>query len=236
MVAMEKQELIKMYSPVYHMAEDGSWENILKHGLLSTSALLDKWGYSGRKREEIEMEYRREKKTISHPELGEIVIRDQKVMPPESLETCLSADLKPRDWYKLINGKIFFWVTKKRLGWFLGAQEYKNLPHIVIKVDTSVILNQYANRIRLTNLNTGSTISKQPYRPRRRGLESFQQIEDFSFSSKVIELAVDYGIPDIVDYTISVTRWIAHKKGYEDPVFEKLEDIWINPLLQGSDK
>ncbi len=233
---MKIDKLLTDYQYLYHMAEDGSWENILKHGLLSTSALLDKWGYSGRKREEIEIECRREKKTICHPEFGEVVIRDQKVMPPESLDTCLLANLKPRDWYKLINGKIFFWAKKERLGWFLGAQEYKNSPHVVIKVDTSVLLNQYANRIRLTNLNTGSTISRKPYPPKKRGLESFQRIEDFSPFSEVVELAIDYGIPDIVSYAISVTRWIAHKKGYEAPVFEKLEDIWINPLFSESDE
>ncbi len=157
-------------------------------------------------------------------------------MPLESLETCLSPDLQPRDWYKLINGKIFFWATKERLRWFLGAQEYKNSPHIVIKVDTSVLLNHYANHIRLTNLNTGSTISRKPYHPRKRGLESFQRIENFSPFSKVVELAIDYGIPDIMSHTISVTRWIAHRKGYEDPVFEKFEDIWINPLFQKSNE
>jgi len=46
-------DLIAKYPKLYHMAEDGSWPNIQKLGLLSTSALLTKFGYIGANREEI---------------------------------------------------------------------------------------------------------------------------------------------------------------------------------------
>ena len=40
---MEIERLISRYPTLYHMAEDGSWESIQRHGLLSTSALLDRF-------------------------------------------------------------------------------------------------------------------------------------------------------------------------------------------------
>ena len=51
---MEFERLISRYPTLYHMAEDGSWESIRKHGLLSTSALLDKFEIEGEERLAIE--------------------------------------------------------------------------------------------------------------------------------------------------------------------------------------
>ena len=46
--------LADIYPRLYHMAEVNSWDSIQRHGLLSTSALLDFFGYSGPERERIE--------------------------------------------------------------------------------------------------------------------------------------------------------------------------------------
>ena len=100
--------IINKYSEIYHMAEDGSWPNIEKHGLLSTSALLDKWEYSGPEREAIECKHRPEKVSIYHKEYGTAVIRDQKAMLPERLKKCLPRDITVEDWCKFINERVFW--------------------------------------------------------------------------------------------------------------------------------
>ena len=46
--------IISTYPEIYHMAENDSWPNIKAHGLMSTSALLDKWECTGPEREAIE--------------------------------------------------------------------------------------------------------------------------------------------------------------------------------------
>lgn len=74
---MKVGELVALYPRLYHMAEDSSWPSIHKYGLLSTSALLTLYGYTGTKREHIESQWRPEKVTISGKGLRDAVIRDQ---------------------------------------------------------------------------------------------------------------------------------------------------------------
>lgn len=227
---MTKEELIRRYPELYHMAEDGSWPNIKKIGLLSTSALLTMYGYTGNKRRAIESECRTQKMTISCSGYDDVVIRDQKVMPPEDLEKCLLGGMTPQEWYEYINKRIFFWVKCERLQWFLAAREYRNEPHLVITLDTQGLLERYAGSVTLTNQNTGSTIYDRERfdRPRLRGKETFRTIKEYPLyaSDNIVELVVDNGIPDVTDITKCVARWIAHKKGYDEPIYEKLEDIW----------
>lgn len=228
---MRAEELIKEHPNLYHMAEDGTWPNIYKYGLLSTSALLTMYGYKGSKRRAIESEWRPDKVTISCNGYEDVVIRDQKVMPPEDLEKCLLKGMKSQDWYEYINKRIFFWVKWERLEWFLGAREYRNESHLVITVDTQRLLERYAKVVTLTNMNTGSTIyNKERFdKPRQRGKQTFKTIEEYPYYAvdSIVELVVKDGVPDISDITICVARWIAHKKGYGNPNYEKLEEVWL---------
>lgn len=222
-------DLIANYPELYHMAEDDSWSNIKKHGLLSTSALLTLYRCSGPGRSKIECEFRRKKVPISCDGLEDAKIRDQKVMPPEDLEQCLLGGMTPQEWYRFINGKVFFWAKKDRLKWFLSAREYKNSPNIVIAVDTRALLNRYADRVTLTSFNTGSTLYSAPYtKPRARGKDSFKTIKTYPTYTidNIVEVVVEESVPDIASVTISVERWIAHKIGYEEPKYERLDLIW----------
>lgn len=100
--------IISTYPEIYHMAENDSWLNIKAHGLLSTSALLDKWEYTGPEREAIECKLRRKKVCIYHKKYGKAVIRDQKAMDPERLKNCLLENISVEDWCRFINRRIFF--------------------------------------------------------------------------------------------------------------------------------
>ena len=62
---------------LYHMSEKGSWENIQKMGLLSTSVLLNACESKGNERFKIESQLRRSRMYVKHPSLGVIYIRDQ---------------------------------------------------------------------------------------------------------------------------------------------------------------
>lgn len=62
------EALLSRYPVLYHMAEDGSWESIKRLGLLSTTALLDKFGVE--ERFAIESARRPEIVRVEHPEYG----------------------------------------------------------------------------------------------------------------------------------------------------------------------
>ncbi len=111
---MDEQTLIDQYPKIYHMAEAGSWPLILKHGLLSTSALLDLLDCPEDEREGIEAKHRPQKVRLHHPDLGMVVFRDQKPMSDRALENILT-DGTPSDWYRTLNSKVFFWATLQRL-------------------------------------------------------------------------------------------------------------------------
>ena len=129
------EQLVTRYPILFHMAEEGTWPSIRRHGLLSTSALLDLFEITGDERQRIEREWRRTSARIVHPEHGTATIRDQSPMDPHSLAPQL-VDLEPTDWYRLINRKTFFWATRDRLNRFLNARPYKRSVHDVITVDT----------------------------------------------------------------------------------------------------
>jgi hypothetical protein len=207
------------------MAEDGSWPNIKKHGLLSTSALLDKWECSGPKREAIECKLRPEKVSIYHKDYGKAVIRDQKAMQPERLKKCLPKNITIEDWCKFINKRVFFWADWIDLKILLSANEYVYKSHIVIAVDTRQLLQQYESKVTLSPINTGSTFpKKEKIDPEPRSFATFQKIPEYTYRW-ISELAVDYSIPDIVNFTIWVKQYRANSRRYEDEP-EKLEEVW----------
>ena len=61
--------ILKFAPCLYHMAALGSWDSIRKHGLLSTSALLDLFEVSDNDRVVIEEGHRAESITIEHRHL-----------------------------------------------------------------------------------------------------------------------------------------------------------------------
>ncbi len=70
-------ELIARYPRLYHMAERDSLPSILKHGLLSTSSLLDLYAVNGERRMAIESDVRGQSIAIEHSKFGTAVVRDQ---------------------------------------------------------------------------------------------------------------------------------------------------------------
>lgn len=202
------KRLAELYPRLFHMAEAGSWDSIRQRGLLSTTALLDLYGIEGEERERIESAQRKEKVVITHPVYGRAVIRDQKPMTDTALAKCLR-DTTPREWYRLLNERVFFWVSPDRLHTLLNARAYRRQRQCVITVDTAALLERHADRVTLAPINTGSTI----WNPQPRGLDTFRRISDYPYSELrkrrgkkdvVVELAVDHGVPDLRDFVLKV--------------------------------
>lgn len=207
------EEVSTRYPVVYHMAEAGTWESIKKHGLRSTSALLDLFRVNGGRRARIEKEHRPDSIEISHQRYGKAVIRDQKPMSDADLKRCLIG-LQPSDWYQVLNRHVFFWPTWKRLLTMLNAKTYRSLKHTVLTLDTSRLLKDHEAQLRLTAINSGCT--KPIARP--RGKQTFLPLDKFPFlerqgkygvASAVAEFAIEYSVPRIETYVISVDHMIS---------------------------
>lgn len=207
------------------MAEDGSWSNIQKYGLLSTTAILDKWDINGDERKKLETELRPDIKKLHHAVYGTSKLRDQKAMNPSLLSMSLPPEISVGDWCKFINGKVFFWANWKSLKWMLSAQAYIARPHVVITVDSSKLIEAYGDRISLSDMNSGSTFPRMGMSgPMKRDYDTFKRMDRFN-SKWVTEVAVDYSVQNITEYVSSVKRLVADAK-LNDKEPRELEVLW----------
>jgi hypothetical protein len=203
---------------LYHMAAQGSWPSIQRHGLLSTSALLDLFAVSGQARTRLESEHRSRSDSIKHPVHGVAIVRDQIPMSDAGLKRCLQDGLTPAAWYRLLNTKVFFWLTMERLERLLGARAYRDEVHTVLTIDTATLLARHAGRVLLSPINSGCT---KPY-PHPRGLATFQPLATYPFAAydhsrsrkdPVVELAVEGGVADVRELVVRVEERRAGNAG-----------------------
>jgi hypothetical protein len=197
-------ELSQRYPRLYHMAEKDSLGSILTHGLLSTSSLLDLHGVCRREREQIENYRLRSCKIESG--FGRAVVRDQAAMNIAKLGGCLQDGLTPRDWFRLLNERVFFWVSEARLFKLLNAQSYRSNEHDVLVLRTRTVVEQYERAIDLCPINSGATgrIAQS------RGQETFLPIIEYPWQDwlikrgrtrdVVVELTVREGLRNIRDH------------------------------------
>lgn len=218
---MDVDSLIASYHKVYHMAEVANWEGIRERGLLSTSALLDLYGYSGERRERLESRHRPELETIKAPGLPPAVLRDQKVLEPKDLAPLL-VGVTVEEWYRLLNSKVFFWASWFRLEFLLGALSYRGKPHVVISVDMKSLVDSCATRITLTDMNTGSARRRRNGPAPKRGRETFRTIEAFPIADEVMEVAVESQVPDILSVSLKAEIW----KKERDSTPQLLSTLW----------
>jgi hypothetical protein len=202
---MDAAELVKRYPRLWHMAEIENWDLIQAHGLLSTSALLDLFEYKGKRRHVIESSYRADSVVIEHPELGSATIRDQRPMHGDKVVERFLDDLIPAQWYRTLNSRVFFWLSEERLEKLLGAGPYRERPHMVLELDTEALLERHISRVALSPINSGAIF---PGGRARRGSQTFSRFESYPWNERekqkeiVVELAVDYSVPDLIDLLV----------------------------------
>jgi hypothetical protein len=105
-------------------------------------------------------------------------------------------------------------VDRRRLLRLLGAREYRDRPHLVLEVETERLVRRHAPRISLSRINSGATFSMKPA---LRGPETFRRLADHPDGDPIVELAVDYAVPDAADLALCVSRWHCA---------ERLETLW----------
>jgi hypothetical protein len=201
------------HSRIYHMTDASNWMSILKHGLLSTSRLLNLAGLDGDERYELERRQRLRARRFPNGAL----IRDQVPMSPTSLSVCLASGLVAEDWYLELNSRVFFWLDPRRLNRHRKACD--SSPQMVLTVDAHRLLSSYLRQSALTPFNTGNARR----RPARRGRETFLPFEKWQesgwsweaaalgtpprpLSHPPAELAIADAVEDALDFVVDVRR------------------------------
>jgi hypothetical protein len=173
---------------------------IQKHGLLSSSRLVELFEVPEPRRTELLSTQRKHSEVICHPVHGTATLRDQKPLSAKNLARCLR-DCDPANWYRILNERVFFWLDRERLITLMSAAEYASKTHTVLQIDSSGIVARYADRIELAHMNTGNT---RPF-PHPRGRDTFRSMQDYDYEhrrkladySSVVELTVIGGVNDI---------------------------------------
>lgn len=208
---MNEADLIAKHPQLFHMASEGSWETIEKHGLLTTRDLVESSSLNSSERHALLRVRRATSSTIAHPVVGEVTIRDQGPLREQFLDVALT-DMSPGEWLDVLNGRVFFWLHPDKLSQLLGARRYRNSAHDVITVDSASLLAAHLERVRLSPINSGATL--YPNAP-LRGSDTFQSIEDYDYEAfrkkrgprdAIVELAVLDGVADIREHVIRVDR------------------------------
>jgi uncharacterized protein DUF7002 len=201
--------LVELYPRLFHMTHAGSWPSIQRHGLLSTSALLDLFEITGNRRDLLETQRRPQSEEILHPRHGRALLRDQKPLNEKKLISALQDSLTTQDWCRLLNGKVFFWGPETRLGILKGASTYKAERQTIIVIDSARLVERHADRIQLCHMNSGAT---QPM-AFPRGKKTFLPVEEYPLAERrkkygmkgaVAEVTVHYSVPDIADVVVEV--------------------------------
>jgi hypothetical protein len=222
--------LSELYPRLYHMTHGDAWEQIKRYGLLSTTSILNLWGIKGEQRSNIEREVRRISVELADPRHGKIVIRDQKPMYERKLRKAL-VDCTPQEWCQLLNRKVFFWPTTEHLGTHISARENRGKKHLVLTVDCYPLAVAYEKTITLCPLNSGNTI---PF-AHKRGMNSFMQMSEYPFRERlsrgpyytVVELTVDTGVPDILDFVVSEAYMT-----FEGSVIKRISSIKVRDAFE----
>lgn len=193
---------------LYHMAEAGSWPSILQFGLRSTTALLDLFEIQGRERDAIEAARRPEAVQIHHADHGKAWIRDNKPINETVLRRTLVGMSEP-DWYRLLNSRVFFWLTEDRLTRLRNAPPYRTRPHDILVLSTERLLAAHADVVELSPLNSGAVHPAANY---PRGTGTFQSIDLYPWTDRlavspaepIVELTVQYVVPDPASLVIDI--------------------------------
>jgi len=158
--------------------------------LLSTSALLDRYGFGGSARAGIEAEPRSGDVVLDDPHLGRAVVRDNRPLRVDILQRCLDG-ASVADWCRLLNARVFFWANERRLENHLRARGHRDQAREVVVVDTARLLAHAREAVALCAFNSGSAL--YPNAP-RRGPGSFMALGDYPFE----ELRARRGLRDAV--------------------------------------
>lgn len=200
--------LAERWPRLFHMAEAGSWPGIRQHGLLSTSALLDLFEVEGDDRHRLESARRPTSVPIEHPVYGTAWIRDNKPINETVLRRTL-VGMTETEFYRLLNGRVFLWLTERRLAKLRSAPPYRDRQHDILIVDTERFLTAYAERVELSPMNSGAVHPAANY---ARGQGTFTRIAEYPWAQRkatapgepIVEVTVPYAIPDIAEYVVDI--------------------------------
>ena len=145
---------------------------------------------------------------LRHPAHGTAWVRDNKPINETVLRRTLVGMSEP-EWYRTLNGRVFFWLSQSRLDRLRNAPPYRDRAHDLLVVSTERLLAAHADVVELSPINSGAV---HPGAKTPRGSMTFSRIADYPWAERrraapsgpIVELTVPYHVAGIADQVLDV--------------------------------
>jgi len=205
------EELAGLHPCLFHVTLAEAVDGIHRHGLLSTSRLLDLFEVKGRARVALERGRRPTRQVLDHPRHGRLTLNDNTPLAETALAGCLDDGLTPADWFATLNARVFFWVDEDRVARFVAARANRGRTLAVLVLDTLGVACAYRDRVELSAINAGSALR----RPARRGNATFAPLGAHCYRAwqglrgrctpdSIAEVVVQGGVAPVAPHLVAV--------------------------------
>lgn len=175
---MDIKELLIKIPYVYHLTSAENLPVIANDRTLqSTTSLVNNSTLTSEGKSKL-LHSRRESHTVIEVNKTPVHIRDQQPISIKSLKKCLQDNLTYGEFIKLLNDRVFFWPSIKRLA--IHFNRYENEKPIIFKISLSDLIDNNDN-VLLCHLNSGATRCHPKWggAPPPRGLNTFKSIDEY---------------------------------------------------------
>ena len=147
--------------------------SIHKHGLLSTSSLLDLFEVPETDRQLYEREPRSKAVTLVHSLHGRTVLNDQAPLHAGGLSRCLDG-MTSEEWCRELNSRVYLRPVRDRSQCIWKTKLTNSLKRLTLVADTREFLAVYEEELAATSINPGYTLRD----PTRRGRYTFTPLRE----------------------------------------------------------
>jgi len=210
-------DLAQRHPRLYHVTSPGAWDSMRRLGLLSTEALLRRAGLADDDIIRLTTQRRAQRVTLRDTPLGRLVLNDNTPLCENKLAACLDDGLAPKDWLRMLNQRVFFWVDVAAMTRLRQARANRRDPREVLVFDTRALISAHFHRVEIAPFNTGNTRRA----PVRRGLATFTPVSATTWDAwrwarrphkaspdKIVEVVVRDGVLDIANHLVD--HWEAN--------------------------
>lgn len=173
---------------LYHLSLAASFEQVQEHGLLSTTALLDKFQVVGERRHILETRRRQAREPLTHESYRTVHLNNQYPLFEGGLKKCL-IDMSIEQWCLSLNKRVFFWAREQNLQGLIKAQEKRGYGGMLLSVQRKAFLEAFEEQLELSPINSGDATR----RAAPRGTKTFAGVSGYPHS-KVVEVTVPYAM------------------------------------------
>ena len=211
---MTPEHLARLHPRLYHVTRAEAVDPIRREGLLSAEAICDRLGIVGEERERV-LATRRPRAVVLEGGGERFVVNDNRPIVLGSLARALDDGLRPADWLRILNRKVFLWTRHDHALRLAGALNNRAEGRVVLAFDTLSLARAHWGRMAASPINSGDTTRRPP----RRGHHTFAALDGMDHArwrtarrdrglkrglDAFKEIVVDHAVPDAAAHLVDV--------------------------------